>query len=579
MQTVAKAKTHKLAIYQIFMRLFGNQKLKPVLNGSKFENGSGTFNDLNESALASILDLGFNHVWLTGIIQHASQTRYSNLNNIKGHPSVVKGKAGSPYAITDFFELDPDLASNPELRWQEFENCVKRIHNQGLKLIVDFVPNHTARQYSSVYARENGLVDLGQNDFTHEFFHPNNNYYYIPNEDLEIPDNQLDEEGNAYKEFPAKATGNDAFSSKPSIFDWYETVKLNYGFNYQNQHGYYYPIPSTWTYMLEVLRFWSSKRIDAFRCDMVELVPVEFWEWAIPKIKSEFPDIVFIAEVYNPEKYHSYLFRGHFDYLYDKVGLYDELRSLVEGKGNANHVSAVWQKQEGFGERMLRFMENHDEQRIASDFVGKEAEKALPAMAISAFMGKGPVMVYFGQEFGEKAEGSAGFSGDDGKTTIFDYWNVPGIQKWQSKNLWNDKLLNDKQINLRLEYKKILNFCQNKAIVHGSFFDLQYANQENSHYESINTFSFLRFEKNEKYLFINTFETSQLSLRIVIPYEAWHALGISQESRCQLLDPFGGKAPIDFYVKTSYWSEGNSAGILIPSNRFEYQIWKLDAIG
>jgi hypothetical protein len=324
--------------------------------------------------------------------------------------------------------------------------------------------------------------------------------------------------------------------------------------------------------MLEVLKFWSDKNIDGFRCDMVEMVPVEFWEWVIPQIKLSHKDVIFIAEVYNPEKYNNYLFKGKFDFLYDKVGLYDVLRALVEGKGNANEISKVWQNQEGFGERMLRFLENHDEQRIASDFIGGDPEKAIPAMAISTFLGKGPVMVYFGQELGEKAEGPAGFSGDDGKTTIFDYWQVPSIQKWIDQDL--DK----SQIELKNDYQKILCFAQNKAITQGSFFDIQYANQSKENYQSNGTYCFLRYVREDKYLFVNTFDVDLSSTRVVVPYEAWHNMGVDLEGRCQLQDPFEVQAPIDFYVKTSFWSEGNSAGILIPVQKFSYQIWKIEVL-
>jgi len=567
----------KHIIYQIFPRLFGNQTQNPELNGTKEQNGCGGFENLTQKSIQSIQNIGFTHIWLTGILQHATQTAYPRLGLKSGHPAILKGKAGSPYAVTDFFELDPDLCQNPENRWKEFSDCVERIHNQGLKAIIDFIPNHTARQYKSPFAIKKGLRDLGENDFNHEFFHPNNHYYYLPDQKLEIPDNQEDITGNFYEEFPAKATGNDCFSAKPSKFDWYETVKLNYGYNYLNHHAYFYPTPATWGYMLEVLKFWADKKIDGFRCDMVEMVPVDFWAWAIPQIKSLHPNLIFIGEVYNPQLYDAYLFKGKFDFLYDKVGLYDQLRALVEGKGNADQISGVWQAQEGFGERMLRFMENHDEQRIASEFVGKNGMNALPAMAISAFMGKGPVMVYFGQELGEKAEGRAGFSGDDGKTTIFDYWTVSSIQRFQNKNNWDGKLLTPEETNLQNEYRKILNFCKNRVITQGLFYDLQYANQGNANYNSQNIYSFLRYSGDDKYLFINTFNIESSTIRIIIPLETWNTLGISIESQIRLTDPFDNQKPVDFFVRTSFWSEGNTPGILLPCKKFKYQIWKLNA--
>jgi glycosidase len=348
----------------------------PVPNGDRLQNGSGKFNDLSDKAINAIKNLGFSHIWLTGVIKHASQSEYSIPGFQAAHPATVKGKAGSPYAISDFFELDPDLAENPENRWTEFHECRSRIQNAGLKLIIDFVPNHTARQYSSIYAKNAGLSDLGEKDRTDLEFHPENNYYYSPGQELVLETNQQFKD-NPFREFPAKATGNDCFSAHPSIFDWYETVKLNYGVNYQNGERNFDPIPPTWKYMLEVLKFWANKKVDGFRCDMVEMVPVEFWAWAIPQIKESDRKLDFIAEVYNPDLYQTYLHIGKFDYLYDKVGLYDCLRELVEGGGDCNKITGVWQKQEGFENRMLRFMENHDEQRIASEKVGKDAFRAL----------------------------------------------------------------------------------------------------------------------------------------------------------------------------------------------------------
>lgn len=75
----------------------------------------------------------------------------------------------------------------------------------------------------------------------------------------------------AYKEYPAKATGNNRFDAYPNINDWYETVKLNYGIDYQNGNTpHFNPIPDTWTKMLDILLFWAGKNIDGFRCDMAE---------------------------------------------------------------------------------------------------------------------------------------------------------------------------------------------------------------------------------------------------------------------------------------------------------------------
>jgi glycosidase len=327
--------------------------------------------------------------------------------------------------------------------------------------------------------------------------------------------------------------------------------------------------------MKEVLRFWASKGIDGFRCDMVELVPVEFWAWALPSVKSEFPHLIFIAEVYNPSLYGRYMKEGGFDFLYDKVGLYDELRALVEGKGDANGITRIWQSQEGFGEKMLRFMENHDEQRIASDLVGKDAFRALPAMAVSVLMGKGPAMVYFGQELGEKAEGEVGFSGDDGKTTIFDYWTVPTIQSWNNGGKWDDTGLTPDQRILRNRYSQLLNFGKNSdAIRQGDFFDLQYANHQNSGYNGRSTFSFLRYTEEEKLLILNSFHTENQQLRLIVPEEAWNTLGFPINGRCRLDDLFAPEESFEFYIRTSFQSEGDP-GIRLPLKAFGYRVFKM----
>lgn len=570
----------KIILYQIFTRLFGNQTHEPSPHGSKEQNGCGTFEDISAGALRSISEMGFSHIWLTGILRHATQTDYCSIGLPSSHPATVKGMAGSPYAISDFFDLDPDLARNPRNRWESFSACRDRIHEAGLKLIVDFVPNHTARQYRSLYAEENGLGVLGEKDFKHEWFHPNHHYFYIPDKPLHLPDHRKDAKGLEYQEFPAKATGNDCFTDKPSVLDWYETVKLNYGVNYYAGRSHHFdPVPATWWYMLEVLKFWSSKGIDGFRCDMAEMVPVEFWAWSIPQIKDQFPDIIFIAEVYNPGLYGTYLHHGKFDYLYDKVGLYDCLRELSEGKGNARNITGVWQSQEGFENRMLRFMENHDEQRIASPMVAGDAFRALPAMAVSAFLGRGPLMVYFGQELGEKAEGPAGFSGDDGKTTIFDYWTVPCIQRWQNGGRWDESGLKEDEKRLRHEYAGILNFARHQPVIsHGGFFDLQYANFNNPFYHSQKQFAFLRFLGKDKYLFVQSFLEEATQIRLIVPPEAWYMLNTEITGRARLLDPFQRRKPVEFFIRTSFESEGNSAGILLHTEAWSHQIWKLESI-
>ena len=359
----------KIVVYQIYTRLFGNLNTTNKFYGNRDENGVGKFNDITDKALTSLKKFGISHVWFTGVIEHATMTDYSAFGIPKDNPYVVKGIAGSPYAIKDYYDVNPDLAVDVPNRMKEFEALVERSHRADLKVIIDCVPNHVARQYHSD-VKPKGVKDFGEEDNKNVSFDPQNNFYYLPNQAFQVPDNvpiPPGVEAFPYAENPAKATGNDVFAAKPSINDWFETVKLNYGVDYLNgRQKHFSPIPSTWLKMRDILLYWAQKGVDGFRCDMAEMVPFEFWGWVIPEVKKVYPNQLFIAEIYNPTEYHNYLFNGKFDYLYDKVGLYDSLRRLMEGHGHAGDITRVWQNESGnFSNRMHRFLENHDEQRIA----------------------------------------------------------------------------------------------------------------------------------------------------------------------------------------------------------------------
>ncbi|MEO0334141.1 MAG: alpha-amylase family glycosyl hydrolase, partial [Bacteroidota bacterium] len=385
----------------------------------------------------------------------------------------------SPYAIKDYYDVNPDLAENVGNRMAEFEALVQRTHAQGLKVIIDFVPNHVARSYQSDAKTEN-VEDFGAGDDTNQAFSSDNNFYYIVGEPFQVPaeyqslgDHSFPTKDGKFEENPAKATGNDQFTAQPSVNDWFETVKLNYGVDYLNGHQTHFdPIPSTWHKMLDILLYWSGRSVDGFRCDMAEMVPVEFWHWVIPQVKEVYPNIVFIAEIYNPDQYRNYIDTGSFDYLYDKVQLYDTLRAVIEERGSVHHLPDIWQFLRDKNRNMLRFLENHDEQRIASRFFGNDPHRAKSAMVVSALWHTGPVMVYFGQEVGEPAEGESGFSGDDGRTTIFDYWGVPEHQKWVNDGQFDGGQLSEEQQELRAFYQELLNLAQEEAIRTGYFYDL-----------------------------------------------------------------------------------------------------------
>ncbi len=520
--------SHKLIIYQLLPRLFGNAITKNKFYGSIQENGVGKFNDISDKALKELKNMGFTHVWYTGIIEHATMTDYSAYGIESDDPDVVKGRAGSPYAIKDYYDVAPDLAVDVPNRIAEFEALLSRTHQQGLKVIIDLVPNHVARTYASD-KKPDGVRNIGEDDDKSKSFSPQNDFYYIPGNSLVVPYG-YNPGGNEFisplkdgkfDENPAKATGNDVFSAWPSINDWFETCKLNYGVDYLNGHGLHFdPIPPLWQKILDILLFWANKGVDAFRCDMVEMVPIEFWGWVIPKLKESYPAIVFIGEAYNTNLYGKYIFDGKFDYLYDKVGLYDAIKRLTCNPYEAStwEINRVWNHDtKGIDEHMLRFMENHDEQRIASKYFAGNPWLAVPGMIVSATLATGPVMVYFGQEVGEPAEGAQGFSGDDGRTTIFDYWGVTEHQKWVNNCKFDGAQLSDSQKALRHFYAKLLNTVNSKpALKDGSFYELMIANE---HQQGFNQqlYIFLRYIENQLILVITNFSRTESSITIKLP--------------------------------------------------------------
>lgn len=502
----------KLMIYQMLPRLFGNKQNQNIPYGTIEQNGSGKFNDINQKAISGIKEFGITHIWYTGVIAHASLTDYSKYGIPTADADVVKGRAGSPYAIRDYYDVNPDLAVDVKNRMKEFEALIARTHKNGLKVIIDFVPNHVARSYESK-AKPPKVIDFGAQDDVNVSYHPRNDYYYIPGKDFVVPTDTNVNDGLAslkdgrFKESPAKATGNNVFSETPGINDWYETVKLNYGVDYQNNNQTHFdPIPPVWTKMRDILTYWTNKGVDGFRCDMAEMVPLEFWNWVIPELKKVKPELVFIGEAYDPSAYHNYLTRGKFDYLYDKVGLYDGLKRLMRNDSNATvrDIDHVWQVESAnFGNQMLRFLENHDEQRIASkDFAGNPF-LAIPAMVVSATLSGGPVMLYFGQEVGEPGAGSEGFSGEDGRTTIFDYWGVPTHQKWMNNGTFDGALLSKEQTELRNFYKKLFNISgKSDAIIKGKHYNLPLHNHPKA-------YAYIRYTDSERMLIVVNFDRDQ----------------------------------------------------------------------
>ena len=433
--------------------------------------GNGKFSSIDAGSLEYIKGLGAGYIWYTGVIRHATSAT----------EKVVKGDAGSPYAIVDYYDVNPYLADDSGNRMQEFLELVQRTHKAGLKLVIDFVPNHVAREN----------VNLGKEDNPRIHWAPENDFYYYPGEALKLP-----APCKGYKEVPAKASGN-AFTSAPDINDWWETVRINYC-DFHTR---------TWDKMLDIVRFWAGKGVDGFRCDMVEMVPPEFMKWLIARIKEEFPEIIFIAEVYQKDKYRMYVDEVGFDLLYDKCGLYDTLRAVTCSGASARGITRDWQFLGNLQPRMLNFLENHDEQRLASDFFCGNPEKGYAALAVSLLLNTAPFMLYFGQEEGERGMDAEGFSGRDGRTSIFD---------WSAKHFGPAE-------NVLPAYKELLALALKPAFRDGLTYDLCYC--QDGGFNPDRHFAWLRSDGRECYLIASNFgPRADLTLRI--PPEALDFLGI-----------------------------------------------------
>ena len=551
-----------MVVYQIFTRLFGNKTRANIPGGTFEQNGSAKLNDIDERVLRFVRYMGVTHVWYTGIIRHASATDYSQYGIPRQHPDVVKGKAGSPYAIADYYDVDPDLAVDVDRRMAEFEALVERTHRAGMKVIVDFVPNHVARQYQSI-CKPQDVSDLGENDNPDMGFSPQNNFYYCTGQEFIAPVSSESDSSlltHRYIEHPAKATGNDCFTNAPSRNDWYETVKLNYGVDYmagQSPINYpstpitQHPSPNTWQKMLDILLYWAAKGIDGFRCDMVFMVPTAFWQWAIPQVKALHPDIIFIGEIYDPALYRPFIAAG-FDYLYDKVGMYDCLRDVTCCCRRAADISWQWQATDDIARHMLYFLENHDEQRLASDFFAHDGRRGLPALLVGALLQQNPFMLYAGQELGERGMDAEGFSGRDGRTTIFDYWHLESIDH----GYFNRRRLTAEEKALMLDYQKILLIKEReRAASQGQMFDLMYVNQHIGDRQ----FAFLRKAGRELLLVVANFSGDAVDVDVNIPRHAFEHMGITegQQTAKDLLTgeqtPFVLKADGALHITLAPW--------------------------
>ena len=531
---------NKPIIYQMLPRLWGNDKPNSIFHGTVEQNGTGRFSDIDTKTLEYLSWLGCSHVWYTGIIRHSTQTREAGC--IRSHPQFVKGIAGSPYAICDYYDVNPYLADNPENRMNEFEQLLKRTHDAGLKMIIDFVPNHVARDYGKT-AMTPGHPVLGAEDDKSVHWRPENDFFYYVGEKLTLP---MDPPKgmDPYEEMPAMATGNNCYSPNPGINDWYETIKINYG----DDHT------STWDKMYDIIEFWASKGVDGFRCDMVELVPPQFFKWLIAKIKTKYPDIIFIAEVYKKDLYSEYIRNIGFDFLYDKSGLYDTLRTVVEKNVNDNGMPVeLWQSATGITRcwqflgdlqpYMLNFLENHDEQRFASDFFGKKAGNTFAPLYVSLFMNTAPFMIYFGEEVGEKGMEEEGYSGLDGRTTIFDWWSIASVRRLRKvidsgayKTMDVAEIskagLTEEEAAIFCRFAEATRFAaKDEAISQGTTYDLCYCNSCSEGFDMNRHFVFLRDHLDHTVLVAANFSNREANMKIVIPEHAfeWMEIPVNED--------------------------------------------------
>lgn len=536
-QAEATPEKHKAVVYQVFTRLFGNTKETNKPWGTIEENGVGKFNDFTDKALQELSDLGVTHMWYTGVPHHAVINDYTAYGISNDDPDVVKGRAGSPYAVKDYYNVNPDLAVDPARRLEEFKALIERTHRNGMKVLIDIVPNHVARHYEGKNNPE-GVVDFGANDDRSVEYAVNNNFYYIPNEPFRVPvaENEYKPLGgeshplsdSQFDENPAKWTGNGSRLAQPNFHDWYETVKINYGvspdgskdfdalpanFDQQDYQAHYAfwqdkTVPDSWMKFRDIALYWTKLGVDGFRFDMAEMVPVEFWSYMNSSIKTANPDAFLLAEVYNPSLYRDYIQKGKMDYLYDKVELYDTLKHIMQGHGLTDNLPAIQEGLKDIEHHMLHFLENHDEQRIASpEFVG-EARKGKPAMVVSTTISTAPTMIYFGQEVGEPGAEDAGF-GRNSRTSIFDYIGVPNHQRWMNNGAFDGGRLTEEEKQLRDFYKRLLNFSVGSSALMGKYQEVHAYNRANTERYGDKVFSFARWSVDEKLLILSNFNSEE----------------------------------------------------------------------
>ena len=587
-------KQNKEVVYQVFTRLFGNTNTTNKPWGTIEENGVGKFNDFTDKALKEIKDLGVTYVWYTGVPHHALVRDYTSIGISNDDPEVVKGRAGSPYAVKDYYNVNPDLAVNPSNRLQEFESLIVRTHKAGMKVIIDIVPNHIARKYEGKN-NPKGVKDFGADDDVSAEYKRDNNFYYIPNTRFEIPDTAkpLNGESNPlidgkFDEYPAKWTGNGSRMAKPDKNDWYETVKVNYGIRPDGskdfpelpagfdtkscqEHFDFWAdkdVPGSWIKFRDIALYWTAKGVDGFRYDMAEMVPYEFWSYMNSAIKVNNPDAFLLAEVYNPNEYRNYIRLGKMDYLYDKVETYDKLKEVIQGKSLPDGLSDIKNRMSDIEHHMLHFLDNHDEQRLASDEFAGTAENGKPLMVVSATISTAPTMIYFGQEVGEAGNEDGGF-GTHSRTSIFDYIGVPNHQRWMNGGKFDGGKLSPAEKDLRDFYKRLLNFSINSSALMGNFQEIQTINRQLTEDYDAGIYAYTRWSDSQKLIIVTNFSwltTSNFELKIPADIiQKWNL----KDGTYTIMDQLYQKNSVQLRVENG---EGKVQISIAPSESFIFQL-------
>lgn len=529
----------KVIIYQMLPRLWGNIGGKNIKNGTLKDNGCGKFSSIDTISLEYLRSLGVSHVWYTGIIRHA--TAEDSDGCTPSSADWVKGRAGSPYSITDYYDVNPYLADEPENRMEEFHKLVERTHAAGLKVIIDFVPNHVARDYgrfAAAHPAPTGMAALGESDDKSVHWKDSNDFFYYPGIPLALPI-----QNQTYMEMPAMASGN-SYTSSPGVNDWYDTIKLNYCDTHTE----------TWEKMYDIVNFWAGQGVDGFRCDMVELVPPAFFKWLISRIKKDRPDLLFVAEVYQKTLYSKYIREIGFDLLYDKSGIYDTLRAIVEKNAkdsgvpvedwqSAKRITWNWQSLGDLQPYMLNFLENHDEQRFASDFFGCDARNSYAALYTALYLNNAPFMLYAGEEVGERGMDNEGFSGRDGRTSIFDWWAPSSLTRLYKYIHGEKEALAPEEETMLETYRKALKFAaEDNAVSKGTFYDLCYCNYASDGFNPDRHFAFLRDFEDETLLIVCNFSKNDAEMKISIPEHAFNWMKMPES------EEFNHTTPVSVHV-------------------------------